>query len=167
MDGNGQHSRVTDDDLVNTLGRRIPVESRLDISGQNCANVEQMFEEANGLFLTPFLTVGADKLVALAVMSDTQGDFCRQDFKKAGYLNTGAVRQLVGVKRPAVIEVSREEQTSGSLDDFTDLFHRWYRLSVHVREQPWISAGGNQLGGDGRQLISDLCADFKGQAAGL
>jgi hypothetical protein len=118
-----QDARIAYNHLVNVFGGWIAIVGSLNIGCQDFPYFRQLLEKGYCFPLPTFLALGADQLVALAVMSDADGDFFGKNFKQPGYLNTDLVLQLVVVQYLTVIKVAREEQAPGSLEDFHRFFN--------------------------------------------
>jgi hypothetical protein len=139
VNGGGQYAWVAYYHFINGLGSGITIVGSLDIGCQNSSYFWQMLQKGDGFPLASFLTMSANQLVSLAIMSNTQSDCFRKGLEESGHLNPNGVFQLVSIQYLPV-EVTWEEQSSCSLSDLDGQFRGWNKFGVHVGEEVRIKA---------------------------
>ncbi len=131
IDRDGEQARITENDLVEALGRGIALVRRPDVRAQHPPDFRQALDKGHGLFVPLFRALGTGLFVAVAVMADGPDDlvgqtviqhcqFLAQIVAQADRLNAG------------LVEIARKKDVPGGLDDLEQVLPggQWNRTDV-------------------------------------
>ena len=155
VDGDGEEAGVAEDDFVVALGGGVALEGGPHVLGQGAPQVGQLPHEADGVFLAPFLAVGAGQVVAQAFVADGQGDLLGQDLEEGHGLLAEIVAQ-VDLVQPFADEIAGVEEAAGPVDDVDHRFPGRDGFRAHVVEAVLPPAGAHQLIDDVRDGLPEF-----------